>query len=63
MRVSPGQVEQINSGEGDEEATEEGESADSIGRVEALEENERSTQCCRSKGDIVERVDTTKPGQ
>lgn len=52
------QVEQINTGEDDEEATEQRDRADGIGGIESLEENKRGTDRGGRKGDIVEGVDT-----
>lgn len=52
------EVEEVYAGEDGEEAAEEGDCVDSVGCVEALEENERCDEGAGGEGDIVERVDT-----
>ena len=51
--VPPGQIEQIHTGEGNEEATKQGQGVDYIAGVEALEENEGGTKRGCSEGDVI----------
>lgn len=58
IRIGPGQVQEVDSGEYDEEAGQERNDTDSIRRVEAAEEDEGRTQRCGGEGYIVEGIDT-----
>lgn len=60
--IASRQVEQVDTGKGNEKAAEEGEGANDVGGVETLEQNEGSTQCGRGECDVVKGVDTA-PGQ
>lgn len=57
MGVTPGKIEEVDAGESDKEAAEEGQGVGDVGGVEALEEDERSTQCCRGEANVVKGVD------
>lgn len=60
VRVAAGEIEEIDAGEDDEEAAEEGEGIDGVGGVEAAEENEGGAERGGREGDVVERVDSVK---
>lgn len=59
--VTSRQVEKIDASEGDEEAAEQRECVDRVGRVEAAKEDEGCAQGSRGEGDVVQRVDATVP--
>lgn len=56
--VVTAEVEQVDAGEGDEEPADEGEGVDSLGGVEALEEDEGGAEGGGREGHIVQGVDT-----
>ena len=58
IRIGARKVEQIDTSECNEEAANQRQGVNRIGRVEAAKEDERGTQSSRRKGDVVERVDT-----
>ena len=58
VRVFAGEVEQVDAGEDDEEATEEGDGVDGVGCVEAPEEDKGGAEGCCGEGNIVEGVHT-----
>lgn len=55
-RVGAGEVEEVDAGEGDEEAADERDGVDRVGGVEAAEEDEGGAEGGGSKGYVVERV-------
>lgn len=55
--VVAAEVEEVDAREGDEEAADEGEGADHVGGVEAVEEDEGGAEGGRGEGDVVEWVD------
>lgn len=55
--VVPAEVEEVDARKGDEEAADEGEGADHVGCVEAVEEDEGRAEGGGGEGDVVERVD------
>lgn len=58
LGVSAREVEQVDTSEGNEEAANKRERVYRVGCVEAAEESKGGAQRSRSKGNVVERVDT-----
>lgn len=54
------QVQQVDSGENDQESTQQRDCVDGIGGVESLEQNKRCAQRGGRERDIVQRVNTDK---
>lgn len=52
------EVKQVDAGKCDEEATEQREDVDGVGRAEAAEKDKRGTECRSSKRDVVEGIHT-----
>lgn len=55
--VGAAEVEEVDAREGDEKPADQGEDADGLGRVKALEEDEGGAEGRRREGDVVEGVD------
>ena len=55
--VGAAEVEEVDAREGDEEAADQGENADCLGRVKALEEDEGGAEGRGREGDVVEGID------
>ncbi len=53
VRITARKVEEVDAGEDDEEAAEEGESVDSVGSIKAAEEDEGRAECSCGESDIV----------
>lgn len=58
VRIFPRQIEQVYASKDGEEATEERNSVDGVGRVESAEEDERRDQCEGRERHVVQRVHT-----
>lgn len=54
------QIEQVDSGEDNQESAQQGNGVNGIGSVESLEENKRSAERGGRKGDIVEGIDAVE---
>jgi len=51
--IAAGEIEQVDAGEDNQEAAEEGEGVHRVGGIEAAEEDERRTECSSGKRDVV----------
>lgn len=60
VRIGPREVEQVNAGKGNKEATNKRQSVNGIGCVEATEEDERGAQGGSGERNVVERVYAVK---
>lgn len=57
--ISPGQIEEVNSGEDHQEPAQQGYGIDRVRGVEASEQDERRTQGGSGESDVVQRIDAT----